>query len=227
VVFFSISSCFGPRWGRRGVSERLRSRRWRLHETAPPLCRRRDHTRVIRTPSTRRASVGRGRGWSHFRHTGGGIARIKVGAATETELKDKKLRYEDALNAVKSALKTGILPGGGSTLAYLLRFEDEICNAIEDEDEKRGAKIVFNSLSAPVCQIAKNCGMISASRRVEAPSLHSDASSPGDEVAGGFFFYFEAVRTDAPRRHRGPDRFVESHRQGLWVRLQRGELRVR
>ena len=90
---------------------------------------------------------------------GGGIARIKVGAATETELKDKKLRYEDALNAVKSALKTGILPGGGSTLAYLLRFEDEICNAIEDEDEKRGAKIVFNSLSAPVCQIAKNCGI--------------------------------------------------------------------
>ena len=90
---------------------------------------------------------------------GGGIARIKVGAATETELKDKKLRYEDALNAVKSALKTGILPGGGSTLAYLLRFEDEICNAIEDEDEKRGAKIVFNSLAAPVCQIAKNCGI--------------------------------------------------------------------
>jgi len=92
-------------------------------------------------------------------HAGGGIARIKVGAATETELKDKKLRYEDALNAVKSALKTGILPGGGSTLAYLLRFEDEICNAIEDEDEKRGAKIVFNSLAAPVCQIAKNCGI--------------------------------------------------------------------
>ena len=90
---------------------------------------------------------------------GGAIGRIKVGAATETELKDKKLRYEDALNAVKSALKTGILPGGGSTLAYLLRFEDEICNAIEDEDEKRGAKIVFNSLSAPVCQIAKNCGI--------------------------------------------------------------------
>merc|ERR1711934_868203 len=49
------------------------------------------------------------------------------------------------------ALKTGILPGGGSTLAYLLRFEDE--------NEKRGAKIVFNSLAAPVCQIAKNCGI--------------------------------------------------------------------
>jgi chaperonin GroEL len=90
---------------------------------------------------------------------GGGIARIKVGAATETELKDKKLRYEDALNAVKSALKTGILPGGGCTLSYLLRFEDEICDAIEDEDEMRGAKIVFRSLEAPVCQIAKNCGI--------------------------------------------------------------------
>ena len=127
---------------------------------------------------------------------GGGIARIKVGAATETELKDKKLRYEDALNAVKSALKTGILPGGGSTLAYLLRFEDEICNAIEDEDEKRGAKIVFNSLSAPVCQIAKNCGMIPASRRVEAPSRHLHESSPGEEVVGGFFSDFEAVRTE-------------------------------
>mmetsp|Transcript_1761 Transcript_1761/g.5192 ORF Transcript_1761/g.5192 Transcript_1761/m.5192 type:complete len:578 (+) Transcript_1761:73-1806(+) len=90
---------------------------------------------------------------------GGGIARIKVGAATETELKDKKLRYEDALNAVKSALKTGILPGGGSTLAYCLRFRDEVVNAIDDEDERRGADIVFNSLSAPVCQIAKNCGI--------------------------------------------------------------------
>merc|ERR1712129_326307 len=90
---------------------------------------------------------------------GGGIARIKVGAATETEIKDKKLRYEDALNAVKSALKTGILPGGGSTLAYCLRFRDEVVNSIEDEDERRGADIVFNSLSAPVCQIAKNCGI--------------------------------------------------------------------
>jgi len=90
---------------------------------------------------------------------GGGIARIKVGAATETELKDKKLRYEDALNAVKSALKVGILPGGGSTLAYLLRERDEISSRFEDEDERRGADIVFNSLSAPVKQIAKNAGL--------------------------------------------------------------------
>ena len=90
---------------------------------------------------------------------GGGIARIKVGAATETELKDKKLRYEDALNAVKSALKMGILPGGGSTLSYLLRKRDDIAGAMDDEDERRGADIVFNSLAAPVCQIAKNAGL--------------------------------------------------------------------
>merc|ERR1719263_2459271 len=57
---------------------------------------------------------------------GGGIARIKVGAATETELKDKKLRYEDALNAVKSAMEMGIVPGGGSTLLYLSNFEEEM-----------------------------------------------------------------------------------------------------
>jgi len=90
---------------------------------------------------------------------GGGIARIKVGAATETELKDKKLRYEDALNAVKSALKMGLLPGGGSTLSYLLRFRDDVTAQFDDDDERRGADIVFNSLTAPICQIAKNAGL--------------------------------------------------------------------
>ena len=53
---------------------------------------------------------------------GGAIGRIKVGAATETELKDKKLRYEDALNSVKAAMDEGIVPGGGSTLVYMLRY---------------------------------------------------------------------------------------------------------
>merc|ERR1719444_609228 len=57
---------------------------------------------------------------------GGAIGRIKVGAATETELKDKKLRYEDALNSVKSAMNDGIVPGGGSTLVWLLRKEAEV-----------------------------------------------------------------------------------------------------
>jgi len=91
---------------------------------------------------------------------GGGIARIKVGAATETELKDKKLRYEDALNSVKSATEMGIVPGGGATLAYLQKsMEEKILNAMASEDEKQGAMIILRSLSAPVKQIANNAGI--------------------------------------------------------------------
>lgn len=90
---------------------------------------------------------------------GGGIARIKVGAATETELKDKKLRYEDALNSVKSAIEMGVVPGGGSTLLYMLKKRDEILAGMDDDDEKAGADIVFRSLSAPVMQIAQNAGI--------------------------------------------------------------------
>lgn len=91
---------------------------------------------------------------------GGGIARIKVGAATETELKDKKLRYEDALNSVQSARELGIVPGGGACLAYLqLTMEDKIMEAIEDEDERQGALILLRALSAPCMQVAENAGI--------------------------------------------------------------------
>ncbi|KAJ1457094.1 chaperonin [Pelagophyceae sp. CCMP2097] len=91
---------------------------------------------------------------------GGGIARIKVGAATETELKDKKLRYVDAVNAVKSAIEMGTLPGGGSTMLYLSGMSAEILAKIPDEDERRGAEIVLKSLPAPMIQVAKNAGKI-------------------------------------------------------------------
>lgn len=91
---------------------------------------------------------------------GGGIARIKVGAATETELKDKKLRYEDALNSVDSARELGIVPGGGATLAYLqMQMERQILDSIEDEDEKIGAGILIKALSAPCMQVAENAGI--------------------------------------------------------------------
>jgi len=89
---------------------------------------------------------------------GGGIARIKVGAATETELKDKKLRYEDAINSVKSAMKFGVVPGGGSTYVYLQRFVDDVVSQLEDEDEKLGASILFKTLSACTIQVAANAG---------------------------------------------------------------------
>jgi len=91
---------------------------------------------------------------------GGGVARIKVGAATETELKDKKLRYEDALNSVQSARELGIVPGGGSCLAHIQEYmADTILEAFEDENEKQGAQILIKSLSAPCMQVAENAGV--------------------------------------------------------------------
>mmetsp|Transcript_29200 Transcript_29200/g.83819 ORF Transcript_29200/g.83819 Transcript_29200/m.83819 type:complete len:591 (-) Transcript_29200:8-1780(-) len=91
---------------------------------------------------------------------GGGIARIKVGAATETELKDKKLRYEDALNSVKSARELGVVPGGGACLAHIQdAFKDEILDQMETEDQRQGALILFNAMGAPCMQVAENAGL--------------------------------------------------------------------
>jgi chaperonin GroEL len=95
---------------------------------------------------------------------GGGIARIKVGAATETELKDKKLRYEDALNSVKSALEMGVVPGGGACMLHMSCDEGlkkKILDACTpgDEDMRLGVEIMFRSLPAPLKQIAQNAGL--------------------------------------------------------------------
>ena len=91
---------------------------------------------------------------------GGGIARIKVGAATETELKDKKLRYEDALNSVQSARELGIVPGGGACLAHLQNtLKEKILDACADEDERQGANIMINAMGAPCMQVAENAGI--------------------------------------------------------------------
>ncbi|MBE6612859.1 MAG: chaperonin GroEL [Ruminococcaceae bacterium] len=87
----------------------------------------------------------------------GGVAVIKVGAATETEMKEKKLRIEDALNATKAAVEEGIVAGGGT--AYLNVIDDvkALLDTV-DGDEKTGVKIVLKSLEAPVRQIAENAG---------------------------------------------------------------------
>ncbi len=87
----------------------------------------------------------------------GGVAVIKVGAATETEMKEKKLRIEDALNATKAAVEEGIVAGGGT--AYLNVIEDvkTVLDAV-DGDEKTGVKIVLKALEAPARQIAENAG---------------------------------------------------------------------
>jgi len=98
------------------------------------------------------------KGEERIARLGGGIARIKVGAATETELKDKKLRYEDAINSTKAAIELGITPGGGSTLINLIKLIPSIQDSFEDEDEKLGAAIIARACEAPILQIAKNCG---------------------------------------------------------------------
>ncbi len=86
----------------------------------------------------------------------GGVAVVKVGAATETEMKEKKHRVEDALQATRAALEEGIVPGGG--LALLQAAKGFNVLSIEDEDERTGAKIVLRAVEEPLRQIAENSG---------------------------------------------------------------------
>jgi len=88
----------------------------------------------------------------------GGVAVIKVGAATETEMKDRKLRLEDAVNATKAAVEEGIVPGGGSMLTHLREELTEWAKENLKEDELIGALIVEKSLSSPLKKIATNAG---------------------------------------------------------------------
>lgn len=89
----------------------------------------------------------------------GGVAVIQVGAQTETELKEKKLRVEDALNATKAAVEEGIVVGGGCTLLRLSSKVDAIKDQLENVEEKVGADIVKRALSYPLKLIAKNAGV--------------------------------------------------------------------
>ncbi|MFS8882581.1 chaperonin GroEL [Synechococcus sp. R55.3] len=88
----------------------------------------------------------------------GGVAVIKVGAATETEMKDRKLRLEDAINATKAAVEEGIVPGGGTTLAHLIPVVTEWAQANLSGDELVGANLVARALGAPLRRIAENAG---------------------------------------------------------------------
>ena len=89
----------------------------------------------------------------------GGVAVVKVGAATETEMKDKKLRLEDAINATKAAVEEGIVPGGGTTLAHLAPALEEWAAANLSGEELIGAHIVASALTAPLKRIAENAGV--------------------------------------------------------------------
>lgn len=88
----------------------------------------------------------------------GGVAVIKVGAATETEMKEKKMRMEDALAATRAAVEEGIVAGGGTALVHAIGKVSEICSGLTG-DEKTGAEIVIKALEAPLRQIVTNAGL--------------------------------------------------------------------
>ncbi|OIS96575.1 PREDICTED: ruBisCO large subunit-binding protein subunit alpha [Nicotiana attenuata] len=89
----------------------------------------------------------------------GGVAVIKVGAATEAELEDRKLRIEDAKNATFAAIEEGIVPGGGAAFVHLSTYVPAIKDKLEDADEKLGADIIQRALVAPASLIAQNAGI--------------------------------------------------------------------
>lgn len=88
----------------------------------------------------------------------GGVAVIKVGAATETEMKEAKLRMEDALNATRAAVEEGVIAGGGSAYIHAQEAVKKVVESLEG-DEKTGARIVYKALEAPLFTIASNAGL--------------------------------------------------------------------
>ena len=88
----------------------------------------------------------------------GGVAVIKVGAATETEMKEKKLRIEDALNATRAAVEEGVVAGGGTIFVNVIPAVEALLDSVEG-DEKTGVRIVAKALEAPIRQIAANAGL--------------------------------------------------------------------
>ena len=88
----------------------------------------------------------------------GGVAVIKVGAATEVEMKEKKLRIEDALNATRAAVEEGVVAGGGTIFVNVIPAVEALLNTVES-DEKTGVQIIAKALEAPIRQIAANAGL--------------------------------------------------------------------
>mgnify|MGYP005729460381 FL=1 len=112
----------------------------------------------------------------------GGVAVVKVGAATETEMKDKKLRLEDAINATKAAVEEGIVPGGGTTLAHLAPALEQWAATSLSGEELIGANIVAAALTAPLMRIAENAG---ANGAVVAENVKARAGAEGFNAASG------------------------------------------
>lgn len=115
----------------------------------------------------------------------GGVAIIQVGAQTETELKEKKLRVEDALNATKAAVEEGIVVGGGCTLLRLAAKVDDIRDTLSNDEQKVGADIVKKALTYPLKLIASNAGVNGSV--VMQNVLEHDSTSMGFNAATGAY----------------------------------------
>ena len=111
----------------------------------------------------------------------GGVAVIRVGAATETELKEKKHRVEDALSATRAALEEGIVPGGGVALLHAQQPVADLLDSL-DGDEKTGARIVHRALEEPIRQIAENAG---ADNSIVVNNVRSQSDSIGFNALTG------------------------------------------
>ena len=112
----------------------------------------------------------------------GGVAQIKVGAATETELKEKKHRFEDALNTSKAAVEEGIVPGGGVALLNISKALDKV--DADEGDEKLGSSIIRKSLEEPARWLAANAGMEGA---VVVERIKNEKPGVGYDVANGSY----------------------------------------
>jgi len=120
----------------------------------------------------------------------GGVAVIKVGAATETELKEKKHRIEDALSATRAAVEEGIVPGGGVALLRAIKAVEELEKTLEG-DEKVGASIVRKALEVPIRQIAENAG-VDGAIVVDKVLASNDSAYGFDALKGEYTNMFDA-----------------------------------
>eukprot|EP00798_Chlamydomonas_sp_ICE-L_P016696 gene16696-22960_t len=109
----------------------------------------------------------------------GGVAVIKVGAPTESELEDRKLRIEDAKNATFAAVEEGIVPGGGAALLHLSELLPAFKDTLTDPEEKLGCDIVLRAMRAPQRIIAENSGIMLTTQAVMVEKVKGDASFAG------------------------------------------------
>ena len=131
----------------------------------------------------------------------GGVAVLKVGAATEVELKEKKHRIEDAVSTTKAAIEEGVVAGGGTTLLRAQSAVDSAVGGLDDPDEQTGARIVSKSLEAPLVQIAVNAGLeggvvVERVRGHEGPvGLNADTGDYEDLIAAGIIDAAKVTRS--------------------------------